>query len=116
MTEKALPLSPLDHSARCYIIYTVPGDCEELRAVVHNYLTARTQFNMKTFRERQTTRFKPLLEKIVVRGADAKSGYVVKEFACYSSQYSSRRTKQMPSDGWDINVATKLCEFPEPLK
>jgi hypothetical protein len=43
MTEKSLTFGPLDHLAMCYIIYTVLGDCEELRAVVHSCLTARTQ-------------------------------------------------------------------------
>jgi len=52
MTEKTLTLDPLDQSAMCCIIYTVLGDCEELRAVVHNCLTARTKFNKKTFRGR----------------------------------------------------------------
>lgn len=40
MTEKTLTLGPLDHSAMCYIIYAVLGDCEELRTVVHSCLTA----------------------------------------------------------------------------
>jgi hypothetical protein len=44
------------------------------------------------------TCLEPLLEKLVVKGAVAKPGNVVKEFMCYSSRYSSRRTTQMPSD------------------